>query len=189
MWSVRNQTLADLLGSFVKDPDLKNALSAQCGYYGLPPSKLSGFYYAVAFGEYLKNGSYYVRPRSQMLSNALARAIEASGGKILYGTLAERILVKDRAVTGVALSGGKTLRARAVVSNACALTVFKEMLPPETLPPDYLKKLDEYRPSLSTFIVWLGLKQELKGRLKGYHHPVTSRPGRKLTTSSHSRAT
>ena len=103
MWNVRNETLADLLGRFVKNPDLKNALSAQCGYYGLPPSRLSGFYYAVAFGEYLRNGSYYVRPRSQALSNALAGAIESSGGKILYGTSAEKILVKDGAVAGVAL--------------------------------------------------------------------------------------
>jgi prolycopene isomerase len=177
MWNVRNKTLADLLGSFVKDPFLQNALSAQWGFYGLPPSKLSGFYYAIAFAEYLRNGSFYIRPRSQALSNALASAIEASGGKVLYGTPAERILVKDGAVTGVGLSGGKTLPARAVVSNASALTTFKEMLPQEILPPDYLKKIEEYRPSISTFIVWLGLNQELKGRFKDYKYPVTSGQG------------
>ena len=177
MWNVRNKTLADLLGSFVKNPSLQNALSAQWGFYGLPPSKLSGFYYAIAFAEYLKNGSFYIKPRSQALSNALASAIEASGGKVLYGTLAERILVKDGAVTGVELSGGKTLPARAVVSNASALTTFKEMLPQEILPPDYLKKIEEYRPSISTFIVWLGLNQELKGKFKDYKYPVTSGQG------------
>jgi phytoene dehydrogenase-like protein len=177
MWNVRNKTLADLLGSFVKDPFLQNALSAQWGFYGLPPSKLSGFYYAIAFAEYLRNGSFYIRPRSRALSNALASAIEASGGKVLYGTLAERILVKDGAVTGVGLSGGKTLPAQAVVSNASALTTFKEMLPQEILPPDYLKKIEEYRPSISTFIVWLGLNQELKGKFKDYKYPVTSGQG------------
>jgi prolycopene isomerase len=177
MWNVRNQTLADLLSRFVNNPHLRDALSAQWGYYGLPPSKLSGFYYAVAFGDYLKNGSYYIKPRSQELSNALVRAIETSGGKILYGTQVERILVKDRTVTGVELSSGKTLPAKAVVSNASALTTFKEMLPPEILPPEYLEKLNEYRASISTFIVWLGLKQALKGRLKGYRHRVTSAQG------------
>jgi all-trans-retinol 13,14-reductase len=177
MWNVRNKTLADLLGSFVKDPFLQNALSTQWGFYGLPPSKLSGFYYAIAFAEYLKNGSFYIRPRSQALSNALASAIEASGGKVLYGTPAERILVKDGAVTGVGLSGGKTLPALAVVSNASVLTTFKEMLLQEILPPDYLKKIEEYRPSISTFIVWLGLNQELKGKFKDYKYPVTSGQG------------
>ena len=177
MWNVRNKTLAELLGSFVKNPSLQNALSAQWGFYGLPPSKLSGFYYAIAFGEYLRNGSFYIKPRSQALSKALASTIEASGGKVLYGTLAERILVKDGTVTGVGLSGGKTLPVRAVVSNASALTTFKEMLPQEILPPDYLKKIEEYRPSISTFIVWLGLNQELKGRFKDYKYPVTSGQG------------
>ena len=177
MWNIRDKTLADLLGSFVKNPSLQNALSAQWGFYGLPPSKLSGFYYAIAFGEYLRNGSFYIKPRSQELSNALASAIVASGGKVLYGTLAGRILVKDGTVTGVGLSGGKTLPARAVVSNASALITFKEMLPQEILPPDYLKKIEEYRPSISTFIVWLGLNQELKGKFKDYKYPVTSGQG------------
>ncbi len=177
MWNVRNKTLADLLDTFVKNPALKNALSAQWGYYGLPPSRLSGFYYAVAFGEYLMNGSYYIKPRSQALSNALADAIEASGGRILYGTEAERILVKNGAAAGVVISGAKTLPARAVVSNASAITTLRQMLPPGVLPPAYLKKLNEYRPSVSTFIVWLGLNKELRGRLKGYDHSVSSELG------------
>jgi len=177
MWNVRNKTLADLLGGFVKNPTLKDVMSAQWGYYGLPPSKLSGFYYAIAFAEYLRTGSFYIKPRSQELSNALATAIEGSGGKVLYGTLVERISVKDGAVTGVELSGGKRLPARAVVSNASALTTFKELLPHEALPPDYLNKLEEYRPSISSFIVWLGVKQELKGTLKGYNHQVRSGQG------------
>jgi phytoene dehydrogenase-like protein len=177
MWNVRNKTLADLLSSFVKNPALQNALAVQWGSYGLPPSKLSAFYYAVAFGESLRNGSYYIRPRCQTLSNTLASAVESSGGKILYGTLAERIIIKDGAVTGVALSDGKTLPARAVVSNASAPVTFKEMLPPGILPPQYLKQLNEYRPSISMFIVWLGLNEELSGKFKGYRYTITSGQG------------
>jgi len=165
------------LGSFIKNPALQNALSVQWGSYGLPPSKLSAFYYAVAFGESLRNGSYYVKPRSQTLSNTMASTIESSGGKILYGTLAERIVVKDGAVAGVALSDGKTLSARTVISNASGLVTFKEMLPPGILPPQYLKQLDEYRPSISMFIVWLGLNKELRGKFKGYRYAVTSGQG------------
>ena len=177
MWNVRNKTLADLLGGFVKNPALQNALSAQWGSYGLPPSRLSGFYYAVAFGEGLMNSTYYIKPRCQILSDTLASTIETSGGKILYGTAAQKILVKDGAVTGVALSGGKTLPARTVVSNASALTTFREMLPPETLPSEYVKKLNGYRPSISMFIVWLGVSQELKNKLKGYRYAVASGQG------------
>jgi len=179
MWKIRNKTLADLINEYVKDSVLKDVLSFNWGYYGLPPSKLSGFYYANAVGEYLKNGSYYVKPRSQELSNVLAQTVETStsGGKMLYGTSVEKILVKDGAVNGVLISGGKVLPARAVVSNASALTTLKEMLPKGVLSADYLKKLEDYRPSMSTFIVWLGLNKALRGKIKGYSIPVPSGQG------------
>jgi len=92
MWKVRNKTLDQLSEGFVKDPVLRDILAGLWGYYGLPPSKLSGFYYAMATGEYLKNGSYYIKPNSQALSDALVQVIEASGGKVVYETRAEKIL-------------------------------------------------------------------------------------------------
>jgi all-trans-retinol 13,14-reductase len=177
MWNVRKKTLADLLNDYVKNTALQNTLASLWGYYGLPPSKLSGFYYAVATGDYLRNGSYYIKPRSQDLSNALAKAIETQGGKVLLGTSVEKILVKNRGVEGVAISGGKVLPARAVVSNASVLDTFKKMLPQETVPSDYLKKLEEYHPSVSSFIVWLGLNQELRGKIKGFTIHVSSGHG------------
>jgi len=177
MWNIRNKTLADFLKDHAKSPELQSVLSSLWGYYGLPPSKLSAFYYANATGEYLRHGSFYIRERSQNLSDALADAIEEQGGKILYNTAADKILVKGGAVTGVALSDGKTLPARAVVSNASALTTFRHMVPKEAVPADYLKKLDGYRPSISTFIVWLGVNRELRGKIKGCGIHVSSGRG------------
>ena len=88
------KTLAQFLGEHVRNPELQNALSSLWGYYGLPPSKLSAFYYANATGGYLRNGSFYVRSRSLDLSKAMASAIVEHGGAILYETEAEKILVK-----------------------------------------------------------------------------------------------
>ena len=136
MWSIRDKTLEEFVNGYVKNPRLQDVLSSLWGYYGLPPSRLSGFYYANATGSYLKHGSFYIKERSQDLSDALAEAIEKHGGRILYETRAEKILVQDGAVEGVALSGGKTLPARAVVSNASGLATFRDMVPKEVVPPD-----------------------------------------------------
>lgn len=174
MWKVRNQTLAELLDAHVKDETLKEYLAALWGYHGLPPSKLSGFYYAVATGDYLRNGSYYIRERSQDLSNALAKAIESAGGKVIYGARAEKILVEGGRVTGVELRDRTVLPARAVVSNASAIATFRQMLPEDALPSSYLKRIDSYRPSVSSFMVWLGLNQDIRGRLKHAHVYVSS---------------
>ena len=152
-------------------------LAALWGYYGLPPSQLSGFYYANATGGYLKNGSYYIKDRSQNLSDAIAEVIEDHGGTVLYDTRVEKILVKNGTVEGVALSGGETLPARAVVSNASVPATFGEMVPQEAVPADYRKKLDEYKPSISSFIVWLGLNQDLRGKIKAFSTHVSSGRG------------
>jgi prolycopene isomerase len=168
MFSVRDKTLADLLNDYVKDPRLKDLLAYRWGSYGLPPSKLSAFYYAVATGGNLRNGLSYIRPRSQALSNAFAEKIEHNRGKIIYGTAVQKIRVKDGTVEGVELQGGKVIPAVAVVSNASALTTFKEMLTPGVAPADYIKKLDGYTPSISTFMVWLGLNKDVREIIKTY---------------------
>jgi len=169
MWRVRNKTLADMLDEYIKNPVLKDYLSALWGYYGLPPSRLSAFMYSVATGDYIKNGSYYVRKRSQDLSNELAAMIENNGGRIIYGDSVEKIVLADGAVSSVELAKGASLPARAVVSNASAITTFNKMLPEGALPDSYMGKIRTYRPSLSSFIVWLGLKEELRGKIKGAH--------------------
>jgi len=174
MWKVRNKTLSQLLDDHVKDAVVKGYLAALWGYHGLPPSRLSGFYYAVATGDYLKNGSYYIRERSQDLSNALAKVIESSGGQIMYGARAEKILLEKGAVKAVELRGKNVLPARAVVSNASALTTFKKMLTPGTLPAWYVEKIDTYQPSISSFMVWLGLSQDIRSRINHAHVYVSS---------------
>jgi phytoene dehydrogenase-like protein len=141
------------------------------------PSRLSAFYYAVAFGETLRKRLLLREAQGQNLSNSIAGRHRVFRRKILYDTAAEKIVTKDGAVAGVKLSSGKTLPARAVVSNASALTTLREMLPPGSLSPSYLRKLEEYRPAVSMFIVWLGLNKDLKGRFKGYRYPLGSGEG------------
>ncbi|MBW1945906.1 MAG: NAD(P)/FAD-dependent oxidoreductase [Deltaproteobacteria bacterium] len=174
MWGIRNKTLAEVLDPYVKDPKLRSLLSVYWPYYGLPPSKLSGFYYAIATSAYIRFGGYYIKRRSQDLSYALMDAIEAKGGQVMLETEAEKILMKDGAITGVTLASGKHLKARAVISNASVPATMK-MLSQNTEAAkfnskarEYLKKLDTYRPSLSTFVVWLGLNQEVYRKVKGY---------------------
>ena len=177
LWAVRDKTLADLLDGYVADPSLQEALSGLWSYFGLPPSRLSAFYYASLTGDYLKNGSFYIKPRSQALSNALADVVQEAGGQIIYETAAKEILVANGAVTGVQLSDGRVLSAEAVVSNASAITTMTKLLPEGTLPPEYRERISTSPPSVSSFIVWLGLNTELRGRVDGYSTHVSTGHG------------
>ena len=174
MWAIRNETLADVLDRQVQDQKVRSILSVFWGYYGLPPSKLSGFLYAIATASFMRFGGYYVKRRSQDLSYALMEAIEEAGGKVWLETEAVGITMKDGAVSGVKLNDGRTIKAKAVISNA-SVPATTRMLPEEMVSTHasgkarkYLDKLNTYRPSLSTFIVWLGLDQEIRDKVKGY---------------------
>ena len=116
------------LDARLADPKLKAIVSAMWTYYGLPPSRLSSFYYAIPTIGYLQGGGYYPRGRSQTISNAFVRFIEQHGGKVLLETEAEKILVKDGAAYGVLDGNGKTYKSKVVVSNADARFLGKVVL-------------------------------------------------------------
>jgi prolycopene isomerase len=174
MWAVRKMTLADQLNKYVQDDKARLLLSIFWPFFGLPPSKLSAFYYSIATASLLRSGCHYIKQRSQDLSNALMEAIEAAGGKVLLKTEVVGITTKNGVVTGVDLHDGRHLDANAVISNA-SVPATMEMVLQNFEPGDhsrkvrkYLSKVKSYRPSISSFIVWLGLNQEIRGKVKGY---------------------
>jgi all-trans-retinol 13,14-reductase len=156
-----SMTWGQMVDSRLRNPKLKAIISSQWAYYGLPPSKLSCFYYAMPFMGYLRAGGFYPKGRSQAISNAFAKFIESRGGKILLNTSVAKILTKDGAATGVETADGKTFYAKAVVSNVSPFATFGKMIEDQSLVADYQAKCKQYSVSLSCFQVFLGLKENL----------------------------
>lgn len=159
------QTWGQMMDARIKDAKLRAIVSTLWGYYGLPPSKLASIYYALPTYSYLTQGGYYPRGRSQTISNAFVKFIENRGGKVLLATRVDKILTKDGAAFGVRTEDKHEYKARVVVSNANAYDTFHELLDPADGLKEYLARMDEFTPSLSSFIVFLGLKQDLLGKL------------------------
>jgi phytoene dehydrogenase-like protein len=169
MWSMRSQTMAQVLDKYFKDPKLKTLFAFFGGGLGLPPSRLPSLTYAFMAGSTILIGRENIKPRSGDISYALVQIIEKHGGRVILKTEVESILTKDGAVLGVRTIDGKTYTARAVISNASGPATFEKMLSPRVVPENYMAKLRTYRPSKSAFVVWLGLNQELRGKTKGYN--------------------
>jgi phytoene dehydrogenase-like protein len=165
LFRFNNKTWGEMMDTRLRSPRLKAIVSAQWGYYGLPPSKLACFYYALPFLGYLTEGGYYPKGRSQDISNALARFITAHGGTVLLNTKVTRILVKDTAAYGVATSDGRERRARAIVSNTSPFGTFQTMLDDHSALGEYTARWQQYSVSLSCFQVFLGLKTDLVRKL------------------------
>ena len=171
------KTWGAMQDAWIKDPKLKSIISALWGYFGLPPSKLSVYYYAMPTIGYLEQGGFYPKGRSQAISDALVKFIQDKGGTVKLGARVERVLVRDGAATGVKTAGGAEYSARAVVANASPVDVFETMMDEQEFLKDYLARLRQLSVSLSCFQVFLGLKKDLVGELKIPDSEIFYNPG------------
>jgi all-trans-retinol 13,14-reductase len=156
-----NKTWGALVDTRIKNSRLKAIISSLWGYFGLPPSKLSSFYYALPTINYLSSGGFYPKGRSQEISNAFVKFIENKGGIVKLKTPVEKILVKDHTAYGVKTADGTEYKGKVVVSNANAFDTFLKMMDEQDFLKSYLAKFETYNVSLSSFQVFLGLNKDL----------------------------
>lgn len=155
------RTWGQMVDERIRDPKLKAIVSALWVYYGLPPSRLAGYYYALPTIGYLSAGGYYPKGRSQTFSDALVTLIKARGGNVLLRTRGRKILTRDGSAYGVETEAGQEYRSRVVVSNASAWNTFHDLLADDVALKEYKARLAGFSPSLSCFQVFLGLNKNL----------------------------
>ena len=76
---------------------------------------------------------------------AMAAAAKQAGAEIRTGADIAQILVKDGVATGVVLTSGEEISARAVVSNADPKRTLMRLVDPTHLAPDFIQKIKNYR--------------------------------------------
>jgi phytoene dehydrogenase-like protein len=160
-----NKTWKDMLDARLKSEKLRAIVSAQWAYYGLPPSRLVSFYYAMPALGYLTDGGYYPIGRSQKISDAMMKFIEANGGKVILNSRVEKILIDNHSAHGVRTGTGQEFKSRVVVSNANPYDTLRKMTDEQNFLSTYLDQLDHYSVSLSSLQIFLGLKEDLVGKL------------------------
>ncbi len=156
-----NKTWGQLQDTRIKNPKLKAIVSGLWGYFGLPPSKLASFYYAMPLIGYLHEGGYYPIGKSQNLSDAFVKFIEDNGGKVKLRSRVEKILVKDQTAYGVKTKDGAEYKGKVVVSNANAYDTYTVMMTEDEHLKDLKARMDKLSISFSSFQVFLGLKKDL----------------------------
>ncbi|MCG3154645.1 MAG: hypothetical protein DKINENOH_01239 [bacterium] len=165
LFNCYSKTWEQMMAARLRDPKLKAIVSALWVYYGLPPTQLASFFYALPTLGYLTGGGFYPRGRSQKISNAFVQFIEKHGGKVLLNQRVNEILVQDQIAVGVTTAEGKSYKSRVVISNANAHDTFHTLMKPQPALGEYLAKMAQYSISLSSFQIFLGLQQDLINEL------------------------
>jgi prolycopene isomerase len=150
------QSVESYLGRFVADENLAALLYQPAVFLGQPMAEFPAVNYILMAYLLLTEGMYSIAGGGQALTTALVRRLEALGGVVRRGTVSAIRVQRGRAV-GVTLADGSTVDGDALVSAINLPTLWRDLLPPETLPGPTREALAALRPSLSVLSLNLGL--------------------------------
>jgi all-trans-retinol 13,14-reductase len=154
-----NEPFDTLVSAHVGDPALLRYLNALSGYLGDGGERLSCAQMVPIFGYYFKGGHYPIGG-SGRFADVLVEAIRERGGEVELKSSVKRIVVEGGRATGVILADGRTIRSKAVVSNADLKRTFLELVDAAAVPAAFRDQLAKAPPANSAFSVHLGLDFE-----------------------------
>jgi prolycopene isomerase len=147
----------EYLKKYIRDRRLRAIISGLWGFLGLPPQRLSAFYYLVVFREYFSRPTSYIRGGFKEFFSALAQGIQESGSEVLFNKTVKKISTDKNRVKAVVLESGEEFFAKAVVSNANAIDTLCSMVDAPATAGHYLREISTLEKSISAFQVYLGL--------------------------------
>ena len=161
--ALRKKTFKDLLDQYFYDNKLKSILSLPIlGIGALPPSLISAFTGSKILAEFFLDGGYYPSGGMQALPDAFTERFKEFGGELRLSCLVRRILVKNNEVKGIVLENGESITSRHVVSNCDARQTFFKLLGEKVVKKEILNKINSMIPSLSLFILYLGIDKPFR---------------------------
>lgn len=163
LWAgIRLRTFSDAytsISKFVKDDRLRKSLAFQTLYIGVSPYQRPSLYTIIPMIE-LFYGVYFIEGGMYTLATSLARLFEELGGKIVYETSVDEILIDNKIAKGIRI-GKEQVMADAIVCGADFPYAMKELIPDERKRGKYTnKKIAKFEYSCSCFLMYLGLDKK-----------------------------
>jgi len=164
-----NGSYQGVLKKFFKSEKIRESLSYQCFYAGLPPDILPGLYAVIPYSEH--EGIYYSKGGMVAIPAAFHRVGEKLGMTTRFNTLVKKVMVKDRRALGVILADGSEITADLVISDINAKKLYLELIGEEHLPSMVRTGVKSYEYSMSTPTIYLGVDYDPP--LKSHHTLAT----------------
>ena len=156
--SLFNGSYQNALKKYFKSDTIRESLSFQAFYAGLPPEILPGLYAVIPYSEH--EGIYYSKGGMIAIPAALQRLGEGMGMTVKLNTLVKRIIIKDRRAMGVVTADGTEITADLVVSDINAKKLYLELVGEENLSGMVRTGVKSYVCSMSTPTIYLGVDYE-----------------------------
>ena len=172
----QNLTYKEMLDNFFTDEQLKMTLSAQWGYIGSPPHEVSAIGMCQMLVNYLKDGAYFPVGGTQNFADAITQKFIDYGGHIMLSSNVDGMLTDGNIIKGVTTKKGGEIPADIFVSNIDPKQTFFSLLDKNSVDDSYLRKIENMKESVSFFLLYLGLDNniDLKDLKRGFYHTSNS---------------
>jgi phytoene dehydrogenase-like protein len=134
-----------LVGETFESEAMRAAMTWLAAQSGPPPDELGAGDFFGWHTMLHQSGAKHPKGGSGMLTQAMARSLEASGGVVQLDAPVKRILVRDGKAEGVELRGGEQISAPLVISNAHVITTLLDLLGEQHLPGDMAARVRRIR--------------------------------------------
>jgi phytoene dehydrogenase-like protein len=114
--------------------------------------------YGIVFSNFMSKGVYTFRGGTDWLIKKMREELRRNKVDLRSGAMAEKIIVEDRVARGV-VANGRTVRAKAIMSNANLKGTILKMVGPEHLSPAFREETEAVRLNNSSCQVYLGIKK------------------------------
>ncbi len=141
--------IADLVAEFFETELLRATIAAR-GIFGTffgPWSAGTSLVLLIrsAGDSHPAGSAYFAAGGMGSITQAMVSASKAAGAEIRNGVEVIEVRVKDGVATGVVLSTGEEINAKAVISNADPKRTLLKLVDPTHLSPNFVQKLQHYR--------------------------------------------
>ncbi len=114
--------------------------------------------YGIVFSNFMSKGVFIYEGGTEDLVARMKKELESNGVDIRINCGVDKIQVKDGSVSAVEVNG-RTIRCKAVVSNANLKTTILKMLGAEMLDRDFIDRAEAVRLNNSSTQVYMALKE------------------------------
>jgi phytoene desaturase len=153
------RSVYDVLGGYIKDPQLRQAFSYHTLLVGGNPFTASAIY-ALIHALERRWGVHYCLGGTGALVKALTKLFQELGGEIRLATPVDKIVSQGGRVSAVIDSHADVHAVDAVISNADVVHTYKQLLRHEPGFDSVRKSLEKKRYSMSLFLIYFGVRGE-----------------------------
>ncbi len=153
------RSVYSMVSKYIKDPQLRQALSYHTLLVGGNPFSTSAIY-ALIHALERRWGVLFPRGGTGALVQALVKLFEDLGGELWLNSPVEKIETEAGKVCAVNLADGRRVPVEAVVSNADVVHTYVNLLRDEAKAAGMRKSLPRKTFSMSLFVVYFGLRRE-----------------------------